>query len=88
MVAYLPIPSGVLYEVRPYTVTVSCPRSKCISYQKTLSWQVTKSSPVNVTAEIERVQDKRDYVIATLNWKHVEFLLNCLPLHLHLQKIW
>ena len=56
--------------------------------RKTLSWQVTKSSPVNVTAEIERVQDKRDYVIATLNWKHVEFLLNCLPLHLHLQKIW
>ena len=90
MVAYLPIPSGVLYEVRPYTVTVSCPRSKCISYQKNFILASDKkfSSQCKLTAEIEPVQDKRDYVIATLNWKHVEFLLNFLPLHLHLQKIW
>ena len=45
-----------------HAVTVSYRRSTWIRYQKTISWSVTKYNkkyPVNGTAQIEQVQDKK-----------------------------
>ena len=58
----------VLCEVRAYKfismndVTVSYRRSTWIRCQKTISWSITKYNkkyPVNATAQIEQVQDKK-----------------------------
>jgi hypothetical protein len=59
----------ILCEVRTYkfisinAVTVSYRHSTWIRYQKTISWSITKYSktyPVNATAQIEQVQDKKN----------------------------
>jgi hypothetical protein len=76
----------VLCEVRAYkrisinAVTVSYRRSTWIRYQKTISWSITKYNkkyPVNATAQIEQVQDKK-----TSNRTAKKYYLNILCFNL------